>query len=202
MIFSFPRRSRPPTSGSRRMTTSAPARPRWGRGAVLLVAALLPLGVLSTASAESPSASDTFARTVSGGWGQADVGGTWTTAPASSFGVSGGVGTVALTTDGRTQRAALPGTAITNDVAATLATTRLPTGTGLYVSVAGRQMPGVGQYQAKVRWLPNGSVSVVLTRLDVRWSGTGLGQTVTVPGVTGSASAPVRVRVQVSGAAP
>ena len=184
------------------MTTSAPARPRWGRAAVLLVAALLPLGVASVATAEGPSASDSFSRTVSGGWGQADVGGAWTVGPASSFGVSGGVGTVALTTDGRTQRAALPGTALTNDVAATLSTTKLPTGTGLYVSVAGRQMPGVGQYQAKVRWLPNGAVSVVLGRLDVRWAETGIGQTVTVPGVTGASSAPVRVRLQVTGAAP
>jgi hypothetical protein len=184
------------------MTSPAPARLRWGRGVVLLVAALLPLGVMSAASAASPSASDTFSRTASGGWGQADVGGAWTVAPASSFAVSGGVGTVALTTDGRTQRAALPGSAITNDVAAELATTKLPSGTGLYVSVAGRQMPGVGQYQAKVRWLPSGAVSVVLTRIDARWAETALGGTVTVPGVNGSSSQPIGVRVQVSGAAP
>jgi hypothetical protein len=63
-------------------------------------------------------------------------------------------------------------------------------------------MPGVGQYQAKVRWLPSGAVSVVLTRIDARWAETTLGQTVTAPGVSGSSSRPVGVRVQVTGTAP
>ncbi|MDQ1663967.1 MAG: trimeric autotransporter adhesin [Blastococcus sp.] len=114
------------------------------RAGVALLAALLPLAAVTTASAATPSASDSFSRTVAGGWGQADVGGAWTVSPAASFAVNGGVGTVALTTDGRTQRAALPGTAASNDLVATLATTRLPTGSGLYVSVAGRQMAGIG----------------------------------------------------------
>ena len=72
----------------------------------------------------------------------------------------------------------------------------------MYVSVAGRQVPGVGQYQAKVRWLPDGGLTAALTRTDVRWAETALGQPVTVPGVGGSSAQTMRMRVQVTSVSP
>ncbi|MGY1801704.1 right-handed parallel beta-helix repeat-containing protein [Blastococcus sp. SYSU D00922] len=180
----------------------APVPSRLRRAVVLVaVAALAPLGAIGApAQAAGPAAADTFSRSVSGGWGAADTGGRWTVSDTSRFAVSGGAGTISMTTDGVTQRAGLPVSGTTTDIVTTLAPSRLPTGTGLFVSVAGRQVPGVGQYQAKVRWLPDGGVTTALTRHDIRWTETVLVQPVTVPAVAGSQ--PVRVRVQVSGVSP
>ena len=185
------------------MPTPAAFSVRRRHAVVLLVAAVLaPFGLAAPAQAADPSASDTFSRTVTNGWGQADSGGTWSVSSPARFAVSGGVGTVSLTTDGITQRAALPVSGTSTDLVATLASSGLPTGSGLYVSVAGRQVPGVGQYQTKLRWLPSGAVTAALTRLDVRWAETALGQAVTVPAVSGASARPVRVRIQVTGVSP
>jgi parallel beta-helix repeat protein len=185
------------------MPTPTVVPPRWRRVVVLLAATTLaPIGATSAAHAADPSASDTFTRSVTDGWGQADTGGAWTVSTPSRFSVTGGVGVVSLTGDGITQRASLPVAGTSTDLVATLAASRVPTGSGLYVSVAGRQIPGVGQYQAKVRWLPDGGVTAALTRLDVGWAETVLAQPVTVPGVSGSSAQNVRVRVQVTGVSP
>jgi hypothetical protein len=112
------------------------------------------------------------------------------------------VGTISLTTDGRTQQATLSGEGIANDLTVTLAASRTPTGGGLYVSVAGRRVAGVGQYQAKVRWLAGGAVAVSLSRLDTGWAETVLAPEATLVGVRGTAGRQVRVRVQVEGSAP
>jgi hypothetical protein len=75
-------------------------------------------------------ATDTFARTVTGGWGAADLGGTWSvlsggTTPLS---VSGGQGLIETPTGGSQRLLHLPGTSV-RDVDAKLETT-FPNATG------------------------------------------------------------------------
>lgn len=188
------------------MTPDSPAASGTTRWHVLLALVLCGLGIATAVPAVAAplttTARDGFSRTVTSGWGTAEAGGAWTVSAPSRFAVSGGAGTVALTTDGLTRQATLPGSGTGNDLVATLAAGRTPTGGGLFVAVAGRRIAGVGQYQAKVRLLADGSVSVSLGRLDLRWAETALTQPATVAGVRGSDARPVRVRVQVTGVAP
>ena len=104
------------------------ARGRRGAGALLLTLAL-GVSVVATAGpagAAVTTVTDSFTRTVSGGWGSANAGGAWTVSTPARFAVSGGVGTASLTTDGVTQRATLPGTGTANDVAVTASVSRTP----------------------------------------------------------------------------
>lgn len=179
----------------RRRTLGALVALTLGAGAVGAVAA-------PAAQAAETRVQDSFTRTVSGGWGSGDTGATWShSADLGRFAVSGGVGLVALTTDGQTQKASLPGAGASTSISVTLATDKTPTGTGLYVSVVGRRTEA-GGYQGKVRWLPDGSVNASLVRLDRAWQETALTREVPVPGVRGDAGRPVRVTVEATGANP
>ncbi|MCW2531054.1 MAG: putative sortase-sorted surface protein [Blastococcus sp.] len=179
---------------------------RRGPGALLLALSLCAVSVVAAVPTSAAPVTllvrDAFSRTVAGGWGTADTGGAWSAATTSRFAVSGGAGTMALTSDGQTQQANLPGAGSANDLTATFTASRTPTGGGLYVSVAGRRIAGVGQYEAKVRWLSGGAVAVSLGRVDARWAETIISPAVTVPNVRGTTGQLVRVRVQVSGAGP
>ncbi|UOY00742.1 hypothetical protein [Blastococcus sp. PRF04-17] len=194
----------PPTAGHRvRRVLRRPARLS-GSGLLALLLCVLSVAVAMPAGAApvTVTARDGFSRIVSGGWGTADQGGAWTVLTPSRFAATGGMGTIALTTDGRTQQAHLPQTGTSNDVTITLAASRTPTGGGLFVSVSGRRIADVGQYQAKVRWLADGTVAVSLVRLDTRWAETVLVREATVPGVRGVTGQQVKVRVQVTGTSP
>ncbi|TFV86606.1 right-handed parallel beta-helix repeat-containing protein [Blastococcus sp. CT_GayMR16] len=171
---------------------------------MLLAAATVgPLGLMSApAQAADLSASDAFSRTQSGGWGQADTGGAWSVSPGSQFGVAAGAGTVSLTTDGQTRQATLPGTGTNTDLTTTLSASRTPTGSGLYVSVIGRRVANVGQYQAKVRLLAGGAVAVSLGRTTAGWAESALTGETVVPGVQAAEARQIRVRVQVTGTSP
>lgn len=183
--------------------TAPCARHRRGAGVLLgvLTVAVLCIATAQPVLAAPVAVTDSFTRTASGGWGAADAGGTWSVNSAARFAVAGGVGTVSLTTDGVTQRATLPGAGVINDVATSLSLSQLPTGTGVYVSIAGRRT-AAGQYQAKLRVLPTGAVAVNLSRLSSGWAETALVPEQTVAGVPGVVGQFVRVRVQVTGTSP
>jgi hypothetical protein len=186
------------------MTASTRTRPSGvrARGAVGILGLLLVAGVVSAAPAlAAGTVTDSFGRTVSGGWGTATSGTAWSVGTASRFAVSGGVGTVSLTTDGATQRATQPATGTNNDVVVTVSLARTPTGTGAFISVSPRRT-STGQYVAKVRFLPTGAVSLTLSRLSTSWAETVVVKEATVAGVRGTAGSLVRVRVQTSGTAP
>ncbi len=94
--------------------------------------------VSATAPAGLPSAVDTFARTVTNGWGTADVGGAWSlTGTASAFSVAGGAGVIRHAAAGTQVTATLAG-ASSADTDLTFAFNVDKLSVGYYLTVAGR----------------------------------------------------------------
>ncbi|MEO6531348.1 MAG: PKD domain-containing protein, partial [Specibacter sp.] len=141
-------------------------------------------------------AQDAFGRTVSNGWGSADVGGSWTlTGTAAKFQVTGGLGQVVLP-PGSTRIAALKSVSSSaTDSQATIALDSVPTGGGNYASMIGREV-GTSTYSLKAWVKSNGSVSLVLLR-----DSTTLNLT-TVSGLNYTANAVLNMRLQVTGTSP
>ncbi|GGC16493.1 LamG-like jellyroll fold domain-containing protein [Cellulomonas carbonis] len=145
-------------------------------------------------------ATDTFSRTVTNGWGPAEVGGAWTTqGPADRFSVSSGAGRI------RVPSAGTGGGAVLGAVSATSATTtavlsldRLPAGGTAFVSVAGRRV-GTAELRAKVRVAANGSLLLYLVR-TASGAETTLASTA-VPGVLTAGEA-LTVRLELVGTSP
>ena len=148
-------------------------------------------------------ASDAFSRTITGGWGTADVGGAWSPASAAtSFAVAGGTGNVSMSA-GSGRNVHLSGvTPSSTDMVFTMSVDKAVTGGGLYVSPIGRRVVGVGEYRAKIRLLSNGQVHLTLVRTNSTGAETTIRQQVTVAGLTVMAGTQVRVRLQVTGAGP
>jgi len=97
----------------------------------------------------------------------------------------------------------LPGVASTNtDLTLTARTDKMATGGGIYLSVSVRQVPGAGDYRAKLRLQSNGQVTVQLVRLASNGTETALGAATTVAGLTYDPVVGVRVRVQATGTNP
>ena len=143
-------------------------------------------------------AEDVFARTVSNGWGAADVGGAWTsTGLASRFSVDGQRGRHTMVA-GSTLGSSLSGVSASGtDVQVTFAADKVPAGSGAFVTVQGRRVTATDAYGARVRLNADGSVQVHVTR--------GNGTPVTGGTVTGLTFAPndqLRVRLQVEGTSP
>ncbi len=84
-------------------------------------------------------ASDAFNRTVTGGLGTADTGGSWTTiGTASRLSVAPGASSFTVPTAGQDAAAYLPGVSTTNaETDVTLTTDKVGTGGGIYLYVAG-----------------------------------------------------------------
>lgn len=111
-----------------------------------------------------PLAADAFGRTVSGGWGSADVGGAWgTVGSPSRFAVSGGTGNLSLQ-PGTGASAYLPVSTTSADLTATVTLDRAPGGSGAYVSLTTRRV-GAAEYRTKVRVAGDGSVGLQHTRV-------------------------------------
>jgi large repetitive protein len=137
-------------------------------------------------------ATDAFQRTVSSGLGSADVGGAWTvTGGASNFSVGSGAATFSAAAGG-TSTGYLRGFSSTStDVLVQLALTKVPTGTGTYVSVSGRAI-GTQIYGAKLRFYPTGAVTVQASN----------GTAIVLPGLNYTAGEQLQARVQVTGTSP
>ncbi|GEA88977.1 metallophosphoesterase [Cellulomonas cellasea] len=147
----------------------------------------------------APFAADTFTRTVASGLGSAETGGAWRTS-GTGYSVAGGTARVQLGA-GTGRDLALPVSSASTDLTLTAATDRAPTGGGLYLSVDGRRVPGVGGYRAKVHVGSSGAVSVGLTR-TAGSSETALAPSTVVPGLTHVVGQRLQVRVQVTGTSP
>ncbi len=141
---------------------------------------------------------DTFGRIVATGWGISDSGGLWSTSPSSSFSVDGSAGR--FVTSAGTSRLALltASAAVDNDLQVTVSNDKPPTGSGLYLSVIARAVPGASDYRTVVRTRSDGRVSL---RLDRGTSPT-IASEVTVPGLRVEPGQQLRVRVQAIGTAP
>jgi PKD repeat protein len=144
----------------------------------------------------STLAQDNFGRTLASGWGSADIGGAWTiTGTASNLSVGNGVGQIKVGA-GSTRIAALKSVSSTStDTTATISLDAVPTGGGSYTDIIGRQV-GTGSYTAEVWVKSTGAVFLVLEQ------GSSLLKSVQVGGLTYTAGAPLKVRVQVAGTSP
>ncbi len=142
-----------------------------------------------------PLAADTFTRTLTGAWGAADTGGTWTlTGGTARFTVGGGAGRQAPLPGG-TVTANLTGVASTaTDLTTTVALDRIPDA-ALYATVAGR-LVGSAEYGARLKVLPGGGVQLHAERSGTVLTGG------TLPGLVLTAGQRLHVRVQVQGTAP
>jgi hypothetical protein len=139
---------------------------------------------------------DSFDRTVSGGWGAAQVGGVWSRlGSAAQFSVDGAAG-VQTPTSGATVTSSLASVSSSStDLGVTVSADKVLTGGGAWVVVQGRTV-GSGYYGTRVKFMADGSVQLHLMR-----SGTAL-QGGTVSGLTYGAGDQLRVRLQVTGTSP
>jgi len=150
---------------------------------------------------EGTVAWDTFARTVPGGLGTAELGGAWTTTGAAGgTSVDGAAGVLAVAA-GRAVSGRL-GSVAAGDVSltTTVRPDALPTGGGVFVAGAVRAGAD-GEYRAKVRVLADGSVTLGLARTDGT-AETTLAAPVAVPGLVVAPGAGLRLRLEAVGADP
>ncbi|NAZ81401.1 PKD domain-containing protein, partial [Kineococcus sp. R8] len=144
-------------------------------------------------------ARDTFARTVTGGWGTAETGGPWSvTGGAANFSVAGGVGRVQTATAGATSTALLNGAASDDtDLRFSFALDKATTGGGVFFTAIGRRVDASTDYRSTTKVLSDGRVNLSVVR---RTGGTETSlQAVTVAGLTAAPAARLQVRVQVRG---
>jgi PKD repeat protein len=148
-----------------------------------------------------PFATDTFTRSVTGGWGSADTGGAWVRAAgsATNFSVAGGKGSIRMSAAGSGSTAVLSGVASSDtEVRAEIGTDKASTGGGVYLSVEPRVVSS-NRYFADVRLLSTGGVSVNLGRIA---GGETSLQARTVTGLTHQPGTALQVRVQATGTSP
>ncbi len=147
-------------------------------------------------------AADEFDRNVPSGWGNADIGGAWTTSGSgANYSVSGGAGQIVHGTSGSGRNAYLNSVSSANsDLTAQITVDKAATGGGTYVSVIGRRVtsPATAEYRMKLRYLSTGSMQAFL----IRFSGgaeTTLATVAPIPGLSVNAGDTLNVRFQVEG---
>jgi PKD repeat protein len=149
-------------------------------------------------------ASDGFLRTVSDGWGAADVGGAWTLAStASNYAVSAGSATMTVPAAGATRSATLGSVSagdIDQTVQASLST--LPSAGSTYVYLIARQTAGNTDYRARVRIGADGSVRLAIAGRSGTTTDTILGTESVVSGLTLAPGSALEVRLQAVGSSP
>ena len=147
-------------------------------------------------------ARDAFGRTVAaGGWGSADLGGAWTASVGNTrLSVTPGAGVMDLPAAGNNTGAYLGGVSQTSaDITASVVMSAAPSAAGTDVYVSGRRVNGVGEYRFRVRFFPNGTVGLVLSRLQTGVAEAFPGGEVVVPGLTYTPGTALNLRVQVFG---
>lgn len=152
---------------------------------------------VTVTSGAVPLAADGFDRTITGGWGSAAQGGSWTLVGAADrFSVDGAVGRIIAPSAAAGQGANLTSiSSAATDIAARVAIDKPATGGGVYVSLLGRRV-GTADYRAKVRFQADGTIQLVIGALD--GSEVSLAAVV-VPGLTVAAGEFVQVRFSVTG---
>ena len=151
-----------------------------------------------------PLAQDAFSRSVTNGLGTADIGGAWTVVGTKSrYSVANGMAVLTAPTAGSQPSAYLAGVSSTStDLVTGVTTDKAPTGGGLYISVEGRRVDGVGDYRAKVHLTSTGKVTLMLERTDSTGAETTLSSEVAVAGLTYVPGMVLRIRVEVTGTSP
>ena len=111
-------------------------------------------------------APDAFERTVTGGWGTADLGGAWTRSGTSSnFNVAGGVGTIRMGSRPARAGRALTGVSSSNtEMRTTIGVDKAATGGGTFVTVRPRVVASGDRYYMDTKFNAGGTVSLILGR--------------------------------------
>jgi PKD repeat protein len=153
------------------------------------------------ATAPAEFAVDDFARSATGAWGEASIGGPWTlSGAASSFSVAGGEGLMALPTAGSNRKAQLQGVSVGDvEIKSTLALEEISDGGGTFVSLTGRTGGFSSEYRAKVWVKSTGAVQLQLNSLQSTETTLAAAN---ITGLTVAAGEKLAVRMQLTGSAP
>lgn len=138
-------------------------------------------------------ASDSFARTVTNGWGVAQKGGSWSSLGAANrYSVTNGTGNHVLTNPGTTAESLLPPLSPSDvDVRANLSWSRTASTGTLYGTVIARRQASGSDYRLKVITASSGTMELVLAR-KVGTTETTV-RRATVPGVKQEANTQYRI---------
>ena len=150
-------------------------RAAFGIGVIFAVCASLSISAYVTAAAAGetgwavahPIASDNFNRSVTDGWGSAQLGGAYSYSQASQFGVNGQEGVVALDRSGISATASLASVSALDTVAdVSITVPQLPVGgNGVYSGLQLRSIDG-SYYRAQLRTDASGLVMLSLLRVN------------------------------------
>ncbi len=154
---------------------------------------------VTVAAAGSTVASDAFGRTVTSGWGDADIGGSWRLQGSSgNFSVAGGQGSIVLPSAGVTRGAFLDSVSATDvNMLVDVSVDKVPTGNWALAILSARRADN-SDYRLKLKLLPNGTVHLAWSKV-VSGSET-VGSEVAVSGLTYAAGDVLRLRFQVTSA--
>jgi len=155
----------------------------------------------ASAPPPGPIAADAFSRTVSGGWGSADAGGTYTLIGASSsFNVDGSAGTITAGSASTSRGAYLAGSSGADvDITFRVAVDKVAAHANDWIYAIARRS-GNSEYRPRLVLKPDGTIAVSVSVVN-NGTETGLGQ-VTVAGLTQAAGQYIDVHAQVSGSNP
>ncbi|WP_051476654.1 PKD domain-containing protein [Arthrobacter sp. Br18] len=147
-------------------------------------------------------ARDGFGRTVTGGWGSADVGGAWAvTGSTGKYSVNGSEGVMGLAAAASSATTRLDGpSSLTTDTRFGTKLDKAPNGGGAYLTVVGRNVVGAGDYRAKLGISSTGAMSL-FTEKVVNGTVTSL-RSASLSPLTFSVTDTYNMRVRVSGTAP
>jgi PKD repeat protein len=153
------------------------------------------------ASAPTEFATDDFARSETGAWGAATLGGPWTMySAAANYSVAGGEGIMDLTAAGANRKAQLQGVSISDAVMTSVfSLDEISDGGGTYVSLVGRTGGFASEYRAKVWVKSTGAVQLQLNSLQSAET------TLAAANITGLSVTPgerLAVRLQLTGSSP
>ncbi|MEP7377971.1 MAG: PKD domain-containing protein [Chloroflexota bacterium] len=146
--------------------------------------------------------SDSFDRTVTGGWASANIGGAYGLYGASSnFGVGSGVGTIVAPSSGANLAALLNAVSVTSvDIRFRVRVNKLPSAGNLFIYGEARRNAN-NAYRPKLVILPNGTIQVG-AGVVVNSTESAMGALATVPGLTYTANAWLWLRAEISGTNP
>ncbi|WP_345219146.1 PKD domain-containing protein, partial [Georgenia halophila] len=151
---------------------------------------------------QTPLALDDFTRSVTNGWGDADIGGAWSRmASASNFSVADGMGRIRMNNPGAGPGMELPGVSSSDtDVQVRVGSDKPATGGGTYLTVTPRFLPDGDRYFTDLRLLSTGEARLTLGR---RVDGAeAYMQSTIVTGLTVEAGELMQMRVQAFGTSP
>ncbi|MCW2811144.1 MAG: hypothetical protein JWP61_1602 [Friedmanniella sp.] len=149
-----------------------------------------------------PVARDDFGRTVTSGFGTADVGGAWSnTGTTSDFSVANGFGSVRLAAGGGPTATLGSVSAAGTDAVLTYKVDKLAAGSGVHTRLVGRKT-AAGGYFAKARVTSTGAVLLELDRSVTGGSDVVISSETTATGLSYAPGDLLSVRTQVTGASP